>query len=50
VAHRRPVLLGVPAALGMWAGDEVLRGVNPFRPLLDVAVIAWLGLALVRLG
>jgi hypothetical protein len=38
------------AALALWAGDEVLRGVNYFRHLLGVAMIAWLGLALVRLG
>ena len=38
------------AALGLWAGDEVLRGVNPFRRILGVAVLAWLALSLVRLG
>jgi hypothetical protein len=30
------------AALALWAGDEVLRGVNPFRQILGVAVLAWL--------
>ena len=29
---------------------EALRGVNPFRRLLGVAVLAWLAFALVRLG
>ena len=29
-------------ALGLWAADEVLRGVNPFRRLLGVIVLAWL--------
>jgi len=38
------------AALALWAGDEVLRGVNRFRRLLGVAMLAWLGFALVRLG
>jgi hypothetical protein len=38
------------AALARWAGDEALRGVNPFRRLLGVAVLAWLAFALVRLG
>jgi hypothetical protein len=27
----------------------VLRGVNPFRRLLGLAVLAWLGFSLVRL-
>lgn len=30
------------AALAWWAGDEVLRGVNPFRRFLGAAVLAWL--------
>ena len=38
------------AALALWAGDEALRGVNPFRRLLGVDVLAWLAFALVRLG
>jgi uncharacterized membrane protein len=37
------------ATLALWAGDEVLRGVNPFRRLLGLAVLAWLGFSLVRL-
>jgi len=36
--------------LALWAGDEVLRGVNPFRRILGVAVLAWLAISLVRLG
>ena len=35
------------AALALWAGDEVLRGVNPFRRLLGAAVLAWLVFSLV---
>ena len=35
------------AALVLWAGGEVLRGVNPFRRLLGVAVLAWLAFSLV---
>jgi hypothetical protein len=38
------------AALALWAGDEVLRGVNPFRRILGIAVLAWLVLSLVGLG
>jgi hypothetical protein len=38
------------AALALWAADEVLQGVNPFRRILGVAVFAWLGSSLVRLG
>ena len=38
------------AALALWAGDEVLRGVNPFRRILGVAVLAWLLFSLVRVG
>jgi len=37
------------AALALWAGGEVLRGVNPFRRLLGVITLAWLVLSLVRL-
>ena len=29
------------AGLLVWAGDEVVRGVNPFRRLLGVGVLAW---------
>jgi hypothetical protein len=36
------------AALALWAGDEALRGVNPFRRLLGLTVLAWLVLSLVR--
>ena len=36
------------AALALWAGDEVLRGVNPFRRLLGIAALAWLVFSLVR--
>ena len=38
------------AALALWAGDEVLRGVNPFRRILGVAVLAWLVFSLVGPG
>lgn len=38
------------AALALWAGDEVLRGVNPFRRILGVAVLSWLVYSLVRPG
>jgi hypothetical protein len=45
-----PVLVVLAsAALALWAGDEVLRGVNPFRRLLGLAILAWLGFSLVRL-
>ena len=30
------------AALVVWAGDEVARGVNPFRRLLGAGVLGWL--------
>jgi len=36
------------AALALWAGDEVLRGVNPFRRLSGLAMLAWLGFGWVR--
>jgi hypothetical protein len=32
------------ASLVLWAGDEVLRGVNPFRRIMGVAVLAWLAI------
>ncbi|MEP7035147.1 MAG: hypothetical protein ABI934_06140 [Actinomycetota bacterium] len=35
------------AALTLWAGDEVLRGVNPFRRLMGAAVLVWLVFSLV---
>ena len=39
----RDLLVGIAwIALGVWATDEVLRGVNPFRRLLGAIVIAWL--------
>jgi len=38
------------ASLALWAGDEALRGVNPFRSLLGVAVLAGLIFFLVRAG
>ena len=38
------------AALALWAGDEVLRGVSPFRRILGGAVLAWLVFSLVRPG
>jgi len=39
---RELVVVVASAALALWAGDEVLRGVNPFRRLLGGAVLAWL--------
>jgi len=38
------------AALALWAGDEVVRGVNPFRRILGGAVLAWLVYSLVGPG
>ena len=38
------------AALALWAADELLRGVNPFRRLLGLATLGWLVFSLVRLG
>lgn len=35
------VFLGTRIALVWWAGDELLRGVNPFRRLLGAGVLAW---------
>jgi hypothetical protein len=47
----RAVLVIVSSgALALWAGDEVLRGVNPFRRLLGLAVLGWLVFSLVSLG
>jgi len=45
-------LLGYAATAGLvvWAGDELLRGVNPFRRLLGVAVLAWEVYSLARGG
>lgn len=37
-------------ALVVWAGDELLRGVNPFRRMLGAAVLAWEALSLIRSG
>lgn len=34
-------------ALLVWAGDELLRGVNPFRRMLGAAVLAWAAFSLV---
>jgi hypothetical protein len=55
LGHPRGLLQNVlrilaPAALALWAGDEALRGVNPFRRLLGVAVLAGLIFSLVRTG
>ena len=36
------------ATLALWAGDEVLRGVNPFRRLLGISVFAWLVVSVIR--
>ena len=35
------------AALVVWAGDELVRGVNPFRRFLGACVLAWSALAFV---
>ena len=35
------------ASLFAWAGDELLRGVNPFRRALGAAVLLYLGARLV---
>ncbi|MHB1491348.1 hypothetical protein GALL_466200 [mine drainage metagenome] len=37
-------------ALAVWAVDEVLRGVNPFRRLLGGVVLGWLVVSLVTRG
>jgi hypothetical protein len=34
------------AALVIWASDEVLRGVNPFRRILGAAVLTWVAVGL----
>lgn len=36
------VVVVATAALALWASDEVLRGVNPFRRAVGGAVLAWL--------
>ncbi len=40
----------VVATLGLvvWAGDELIRGVNPFRRLLGAVVLGWKLYSLVR--
>ena len=38
------------AALVVWAGDELLRGVNPFRRLLGAAVLGVEVVSLIRGG
>lgn len=38
------------AALALWAWDEVLRWVNPFRRLLGLATLGWLVFSQVRPG
>ena len=45
-------ILGYTAtvALSVWAGDELLRGVNPFRRMLGAAVLAWEAFSLIRGG
>ena len=45
-------ILGYTAtvALLVWAGDELLRGVNPFRRMLGAAVLAWEAFSLIRGG
>jgi hypothetical protein len=42
VAGREALAAVSTAALVIWAGDEVLRGVNPFRRLLGAGVLVWL--------
>jgi hypothetical protein len=37
-------------ALLVWAGDELLRGVNPFRKLLGAGVLVWTLHSLIRGG
>lgn len=36
------------SALALWAGGEVLRGVNPFRRLVGAAALAWLVASVAR--
>jgi hypothetical protein len=47
---RSVLVVMASAALAVWAADEALHGVNPFRRLLGVTVFAWLVFSLVRLG
>ena len=44
------MILGYTAivALVVWAADELLRGVNPFRRMLGAAVLAWEAFSLIR--
>ena len=35
------------AALIIWAGDELLRGVNPFRRAIGTVVLVWILVAFV---
>ncbi|MEI4271503.1 hypothetical protein TEK04_07185 [Klenkia sp. LSe6-5] len=35
------VVVGTRVTLVWWAGDELLRGVNPFRRLLGAGVLVW---------
>jgi hypothetical protein len=35
-------------ALVVWAGDEVLRGVNPFRRMLGAGVLIWTAVSILR--
>jgi hypothetical protein len=43
-------LVGYAATLALvvWAGDELLRGVNPFRRILGATVLTWVLASLVR--
>ena len=43
-------LVGCAATLALvvWAGDELLRGVNPFRRILGATVLTWVLASLVR--
>jgi uncharacterized membrane protein len=36
-------------ALALWAAGKVLRGVNPFRRLVGLAMLTWIGFSLIRL-
>ena len=33
--------------LAVWAADELLRGVNPWRRCLGLGVLAWMGMSLI---
>jgi hypothetical protein len=35
-------------ALVVWGGDEVLRGVNPFRRMLGASVLIWTAVSILR--